>query len=1110
MRIELHLYQEKNNHFTNTFFLLAMNKRILTIGLAGIMGTMYVSALTPLWLRDAKISPDGKTIAFTYKGQIWTVPSQGGTARQITTGDSYNSTPIWSPDSKQLAFASDRNGGNDIFLTGAAGGQAKRLTYNSASEIPEAFAPDGKYIYYSAALQDPVSSALFPTSRMTELYRIPVSGGSSEQILATPAQHINFVNGDAGKFVYQDQKGFEDEWRKHHTSSVTRDLWLYDTASGKHTNLTSRPGEDRDPVVSGDTLFYLAEKDGKSMNLYYAPITDTSESKRLSDFAKHPVRFLSRANNGTLCYTYDGEIYTQTVKGKPAKVKIDIVDDMTEQPRRLSVRPGRNIIPSPDGKFVAYTSRGDVFVSTVDYATTKQITNTPQAEHGVSWSKDGKALYYGSERNGLTNIYKATLANESDPDFANATVIKEEQMFSDDGTERNYPDISPDGKKMAFIADRNKLMVMDLKNKKVTQLTDGKFYPSQSGGFDFVWSPDSKWIAFEVIDKQHDPYSDLAVINIDTKKVTNVTNTGYFAENPKWVLDGNALMYITDRYGLRNHASWGSQSDVMLVFFNQDAYDKFMMNEEDYAIAEDAEKKAKSEADKDKKDKNNDKDKQAKNDEKAEADKALELDFNDLDNRLVRLTPMSSMLSDAYITPDGKTLYYLISAPDGTQLWKKALRKDDHRMLAKASGSSRIVATPDGKVAFLSGSSVKKLDTKSDKITPLTASGSMLLDAAAERDFMFDYVAREEGHRFYNKNMHGVDWKGLTAHYKRFMPHISNNYDFAELLSEMLGELNVSHTGGRYGAPTSSSAQRTASLGLIYDLHYTGDGLKVDEVVKGSPFSNGKSELRKGMIITSVNGKEIKAGQNNDILFNDIAGKKTLVEFRNPADNKTYKEVVKPISAGKFNTLLYNRWVENRAADVDRMSNGRLGYVHIQSMGDPSFRSMYSDVLGKYNDREGIVIDVRWNGGGRLHEDIEVMFTGEKYLTQEIRGVDACDMPSRRWNKPSIMVMCEACYSNAHGTPWVYKHKNIGKLVGAPVPGTMTSVNWVTMQDPSMVFGIPVIGYRTAEGTYLENSQLEPDILIYNDPAEIVNGHDAQLEAAVKTLLDEIDSAKNK
>jgi C-terminal processing protease CtpA/Prc len=214
--------------------------------------------------------------------------------------------------------------------------------------------------------------------------------------------------------------------------------------------------------------------------------------------------------------------------------------------------------------------------------------------------------------------------------------------------------------------------------------------------------------------------------------------------------------------------------------------------------------------------------------------------------------------------------------------------------------------------------------------------------------------------------------------------------------------------------------------------------------------------------------------------------------------------VVKPISQSNVNALLYTRWIKRREADVERLSGGRLGYVHIQSMGDPSFRSIYSDILGKFNNKEAIVIDTRFNGGGRLHEDLEVLFSGQKYFTQVIRGVEACDMPSRRWNKPSIMIVGEANYSNAHGSPWVYRHTNIGKLVGMPIPGTMTSVSWETLQDPTLVFGIPVVGYKLADGSYLENQQLEPDYKIANSPDKLVIGEDEQLKKAVEVLLEEI------
>ena len=378
------------------------------------------------------------------------------------------------------------------------------------------------------------------------------------------------------------------------------------------------------------------------------------------------------------------------------------------------------------------------------------------------------------------------------------------------------------------------------------------------------------------------------------------------------------------------------------------------------------------------------------------------------------------------------------------------------------------------------------------------------MNRAKEREYMFENVNREVARRFYNTNMHGCDWDATIKNYRKFLPHINNNYDFSYMLIEVLGELNASHTGSRYYP--NGSAETTAQLGLFFDWNYTGKGLKVSEVVEYGPFDRAKSKVRPGTIITKINGTDITVENDYTTLLNGQVGKKVLVTCKNASGE--WEEVVKPISAGMNNALLYKRWVKRQEALCDSLSGGRLGYVHLQQMNDNSYREIYEKVLGEYNKKDGIVIDTRFNGGGRLHEDIQILFSGEKYLTQVVRGREACDMPSRRWNRPTIMLQCEANYSNAHGTPWVYKHTGMGKLVGMPVPGTMTSVNWITMQDESLIFGIPIIGYRLADGSYLENQQLDPDIRVANDPAVIVTGRDQQLEAAVKELLQEIDAKK--
>lgn len=1073
----------------------------LIIGTLLLASTAAASAESPRWLRNVAISPDGSTVAFTYKGDIFTVPAAGGKAFQVTSNPAYDTTPVWSPDGSRILFSSDREGSTDLFIVNAKGGTPQRLTTGSGAETPLAFLNDNEVIFSTTGMPAR-ESARAPFLTQTWKLNISEPGLRPELYLSLPILAADFSKD--GKMLYQDKKGFENVWRKHERSSGTSDIWLYD--NGKFTQLTKFNGHDLNPVwkADGNGFFFISEEDG-TLNVYEAT-ADGKSKKQLTKFEKHPVRSLSAADNGTLAFSWDGDIYTMKPGAQPQKMAVEIIADQYDGDRvkYFTSRGATTMAVSPSGNELAFVIRGDVYVTDAKYKTTKRITDTPAQERNVSFSKDGRTLVYDSDRDGYWQLFTATIKNPDEKQFAYASEIVEEPLYRCE-TAAQQPVYSPDGNKIAFLEDRTILRVIDPKTKKVNTALGGEFnYSYTDGDVSFAWSPDSQWLLADYIGIGGWNNTDIALVKADGSKVIDLTESGYSDGNAKWALDGKAITYSTGKYGMKSQGSWGNQTDVILMALDGEAWDNFNATEEELALIEKAEKEKKEkDGDKDGKDSKKDKKgkKDSKKDKKADEEKPKALEF-DLDNRkfrMARLTGSSAFVGDYFLNKKGDKFYYIASATEGgSNLMVRDLKKGDTKVLIKGVRGG-LEADAKGENLFLiSGSGMKKVDLAKGSTEEVEFEAPYDRKPSLEREYIYDHMVRQVNDKFYDKNIHGIDWEGYGKHYREFLPYINNNNDFSILMSEILGELNASHTGSGYRG--GGASLQTAELGAFFDPAFAGDGLKVTEVLPRGPLASKKVNVQPGDVILSIDGQKVEAGKDYYPLLEGKGGKKTRIEIKR-ANGKTDFAEIKPMYRWEVSDHLYRRWVEHNKAVVDSVSGGKVGYVHIAGMDGSSFQTVYDELLGKYRNCDAVVVDTRFNGGGWLHNDIALLLSGKEYVKFMPRGRYIGSEPFSQWTKPSVMLVNESNYSDAHGTPFVYQTLGIGDIVGAPIPGTMTAVWWETQIDPSLYFGIPQVTSMSMDGTVLENHQLNPDVLIYNQPADELSGTDAQLIGAVKHLM---------
>jgi len=1047
--------------------------------------SLTITAQNTPFLRNPAINNSGSKIAFSLQGDIWTVPFSGGEAKRLTVHEAYESNPVWSDDGKWIAFEGTRFGNRDIFITDASGSTPKRLTFHSANDNVTGWTPAGEVLFTTNRVYNKVNWN-------SEIHKVSAKGGTPQRILDAYGEYA--TESPDGKFIAF-VKGACRITREAYRGSANKDIWLFVNETGKYIQLTDFDGNDYLPRWAGNSLYYISAKEGK-YNVYKMNIkpdgTPEGASVKISDFDNFGVRHFSVSADGKkFAMEVGADIYTMVSGEKPKVLPVEVPSDYKFDPvERKTVTSGASeFAVSPDGKYLAVVANGEIFVTENDKDESRavNISNHAYRDQNVQWLSD-TTLVFVSDRDGQFDLYLAKSADENESDLFK-TLKREIVRITDTDAEESYPVISPDGKKIAFERGIGNLTVADisedgsLSNEII--LLEGWGEP---GGV--VWSPDSKWLAYSHDDLYYN--SEIFIHAADnSSKPVNVTMHPKGDYSPVWSPDGSKLGFISERNNRNN--------DVWFVWLKKSDWLKAKEDlEEDEA----------------KEDKKDDKDSTKSND--------LVIDFENIHERLTQVTTFPDNESNPVFSKDGETIYFVMNSTTGTSdrnIFKiKWDRKDLEQVTKGKTSPNSLWADKDAKSIYYlkSGGSVQKLTTSNDKSETLPFSGKMLLEHNKIRNQVFEEAWRALNDYFYDPDFHGQDFAALREKYKPLADRASTYEDFMSIYNVMLGQLNASHMGLYGSGPEETQTDRTGRLGI--DVKAVSGGVEIVYIVPNTPADREDGKLYVGDIIKSVDGQAIKENTNFYELMANTSGEKVLLEVKRKGGD-TEEVVVRPKTS--IGTQLYEEWISSRKKLTDKYSGGRLGYIHIRGMDINSFERFERELTASGYGKDGIVIDVRYNGGGWTTDYLMTVLNVKQHAYTIPRGaVENLEkenqkfseyypygerLPYAAWTKPSIAMCNSMSYSNAEIFSHAYKTLGIGKLVGETTFGAVISTWGRTLADGSLIRLPRRAWYVKATGKSMENIGAEPDYQVQNAPDQDFFGDDAQLQKAVEVLLKQID-----
>ncbi len=1028
---------------------------------------LFLALITTLFSvnlpRTPAISPDGKWIVFSLYGDIWRMELSERRAYRITDNVAHEFFPKISPDGKWIAFSSKRYGNYDVYVVSSKGGIPVRLTYRDTDDIVNGWTPDGRYILFHSR------GALHHFYRNINVFVVKRTGG-------TPFPFVNEVSKYAdvsadGNFILFNY-GTAPELRKGYRGPANIEVYLYNRKNGEYSNISKFSGNDKWPkfCLSKDEVVFVSDRGKEGVFNLWKYSIENNKFTQLTFFKNGQVRY-PECGGGKIVFEYKNGLYLYE-KGNVRELPIEAAEDYKVAPFRKTVftKNAEIMKPSPSGEEVAFIVRGDVFVMDKEGKRIRNITNSASREIDIEWSSDGKSLFVSSDRNGNYDIFVYESNDPEEQGLSRALVFKSRLLVGKDKDEKGMK-LSPDGKTLAFIRGKGTLVLFNLKDGKEKVLIKGWSEPSYS------WSPDSKWIAFSREDNNFN--SDVYIISAEGGKAYNISQHPDIDTNPVFSQDGTRLYFVSRRFD--------NNMDIWMVFLEKRLYDMDELEKEEEI------KKINKELKEGKKPVN------------------IKIDFDGINRRVQHITKLLGSETEIHVLSGGEKIIFSANDDKGRNLWIADWNGKNIKKLTKDNLGARGFSTDkEGKnVYFLrNNGTISYLSTSGLKVKKIPFKAKVEIKRMLENSQKYDEAWRVLNTMFYDKNFHGVNWRKKWKYYRDWAIRTQTVEDFNYVFTMLLGELNSSHQGIR--SPRNNKV-KTGYLGVYFDEKYKGDGLRVKKVLKYSPAARVISKLYKGDVILAVNGMKINKNTNIYKLLEDKKDEEVLLKVKRGKSVLSIKIV--PFGYRELTTAVYKNIVDWRRKIVEKLSDGKFTYIHIRAMGTQNARDFEEELYSIAEGKEGLIIDVRNNGGGWITDLLLTMLMLKNHAITIPRDGGKGYPQGRRllytWPKPIVVLCNENSYSNAEIFSWSIRTLNRGYLVGEKTFGAVISTGAYTLIDGSYV-RVPFRGWYVNDGTFtnMERDGCPPDYRVKYKLGSLVNEKDDQLLKAIDVLKKEVLKAK--